>query len=219
MSKWNFSLCAGICLLSFVAGAQSPRTLGDMQALKQKAQAGDSGAQTELGIAYRDRDPGQAADWFRKAAEQGNPIAQNSLGVLYHMGRGVPKDFEQAFGWYKKAAAQKYGPGVFNVAISYYNAEGAPDDPVTAYAWMLLAADLGEKEGQEAAARTAQEIGGRAAEGKLILAKMFEEGKDIPKDEAAAAKWYRQAGDEGSAEGQVKYALMLADGRGTAKDI
>jgi TonB family protein len=219
MSRRNLSLFAGICLVSFLAGAQSPRNSGDIQALKQKAQAGDSEAQTELGIAYRDRDPSQAAEWFRKAAEQGNPRAQNSLGVLYHGGHGVPKDFNQAFGWYKKAAAQKYGPGVFNVAISYYNAEGAPDDPVTAYAWMLLAADLGEKEGQEAAARTAQEIGGRAAEGKLILAKMFEEGKDIPKDDAAAAKWYKQAADDGSAEGQVKYALMRAEGRGTAKDI
>src|SRR4051794_35282008 len=114
MSRRNLSLFGGICLLAFIAGAQSPRTSGDIQALKQKAQAGDSEAQTELGIAYRDRDPSQAAEWFRKAAEQGNPRAQNSLGVLYHGGHGVPKDFDQAFGWYKKAAAQKYGPGVFN---------------------------------------------------------------------------------------------------------
>jgi len=54
------------------------------------------------------------------AADQGNPIAQNSLGTLYQEGRGAPKDLEQAFRWYKKSAGQKFAPGVFNTAISYY---------------------------------------------------------------------------------------------------
>src|SRR3954453_15426226 len=162
MLKRSFLVLGGILAAALLAGAE-PAASADIHALTQKAEAGDPQAQTELGLAYRDSDPSRAAEWFHKAAEQGNPKAQNSLGVLYHGGHGVPKDFDQAFEWYKKEAAQKYGPGVFNVAISYYNAEGAPDDPVTAYAWMLLAADLGEKEGQDAAARTAQEIGGRAA--------------------------------------------------------
>jgi TPR repeat protein len=33
----------------------------------------------------------EAANWFRKAADQGNADAQTSLGVLYVNGQGVPK--------------------------------------------------------------------------------------------------------------------------------
>jgi hypothetical protein len=38
----------------------------------------------------------QAADWYRKAAEQGLAEAQYGLGFLYHNGNGVPKDETQA---------------------------------------------------------------------------------------------------------------------------
>jgi len=37
----------------------------------------------------------EAADWYRRAAEQGHVDAQVSLGQLYQTGRGVPLDVEQ----------------------------------------------------------------------------------------------------------------------------
>jgi TonB family protein len=207
-------------LLLFVIGlSQTALSQANISDLKQKAQGGDPQAQTQMGLAFRDNNPDAAAEWFRKAAEQGNPIAQNDLGVLYHIGRGVPKDLEQAFGWYKKSAAQKYGPGVFNVAISYYNGDGVPEDMVTAYAWMLLADELGEKAAHDAVLRTGEELAGRVPEGELKLAAMLDSGGEFPKDEAAASKWYHLAADHGSAEAQVRYGLMMADGRGgTARD-
>ena len=48
----------------------------------------------------------QAAYWTKKAAEQGNVIAQNVLGHYYRKGQGVPQDFDQAIYWFKKAAEQ-----------------------------------------------------------------------------------------------------------------
>jgi localization factor PodJL len=47
----------------------------------------------------------QAAQWFRRAAEQGYAKAQNNLGVMYEHGRGVPQDSIQAHLWYNLAAA------------------------------------------------------------------------------------------------------------------
>ncbi len=41
-----------------------------------------------------------------KAAESGNADAQNSLGVLYLSGNGVPADHEKALSWAEKAAVQ-----------------------------------------------------------------------------------------------------------------
>ena len=45
-----------------------------------------------------------AADWYRKAAEQGVGDAQYRLGGLYQNGNGVPKDLEYAYGWYTVAS-------------------------------------------------------------------------------------------------------------------
>ena len=46
-----------------------------------------------------------AAQWFRKAADQGNARAQGNLGVMYADGQGVPKDYVQAYMWFNLGAA------------------------------------------------------------------------------------------------------------------
>jgi TPR repeat protein len=45
-----------------------------------------------------------AATWYRKAAEQGSPVAQNNLGVLYAKGQGVARDPVEAYFWFNLAA-------------------------------------------------------------------------------------------------------------------
>ena len=47
-----------------------------------------------------------AAIWFRRAAEQGDAIAQLNLGELYESGRGVSRDRVEAWRWYSYAARQ-----------------------------------------------------------------------------------------------------------------
>src|SRR5271157_1478903 len=46
----------------------------------------------------------QAASWYRKAAEAGDPLGMTSLGWMYENGIGVEKDYAQAVSWYRKAA-------------------------------------------------------------------------------------------------------------------
>ena len=48
----------------------------------------------------------QAAEWYRKAAEQGDAGAQFNLGHLYYDGQGVPQDYGEAVRWFRLAAAQ-----------------------------------------------------------------------------------------------------------------
>jgi TPR repeat protein len=43
--------------------------------------------------------------WYRKAAEQGDTLAQDALGDLYLNGQGVPRDYAEAYFWYDLAAA------------------------------------------------------------------------------------------------------------------
>ena len=76
----------------------------DLSTLTEDANAGDIEAQVQLAERYEhgfglSRNHGQAAYWYRKAAEQGSSKAQSRLGQMYLRGVGVPEDPEQASQW------------------------------------------------------------------------------------------------------------------------
>ena len=48
-------------------------------------------------------DPGEAVEWFRKAADQDCSAAFYELGVCYENGEGVEKNLDEAIAWYRKA--------------------------------------------------------------------------------------------------------------------
>jgi len=52
------------------------------------------------------QDYGEAAKWYRLAAEQGDAIAQGNLGFMYYSGQGVPQDYVQAYMWVDLAASR-----------------------------------------------------------------------------------------------------------------
>jgi TPR repeat protein len=60
------------------------------------------------------QDDTQAVAWYRKAAEQGDAVAQQSLGYMYAKGRGVPRDYGEAVRWYQKGVFRR---SVLPVAI------------------------------------------------------------------------------------------------------
>jgi TPR repeat protein len=62
------------------------------------------------------QDYAQAVYWYRKAAEQGNDIAENDLAVMYENGAGVVPDVAQAIYWYRKSAAQGNADAQANLA-------------------------------------------------------------------------------------------------------
>ncbi len=97
-----------------------------------------------------------AANWYRKAAHLGDPEAQNGLGVMYSLGRGVEKSKEEAARWYHSAAKQGYSQAMFNLGAAYYNGEGVPSDLDLAYAWFLLSQRAGNPEAKDAVAENSQ---------------------------------------------------------------
>ena len=92
------------------------------------------------------QDYAAAASWYRKAAEQGDAVAQVNLGVMYRDGQGVPQDYAAAVSWYRKAAEQGYANAQFNLGLMYANGQGVPQDYVTAHMWFNLAAASGDNE-------------------------------------------------------------------------
>ena len=91
------------------------------------------------------RDAAQAVAWYRKAAEQGDAVAQNNLGVSYAKGEGVPRDAAQAVAWFRKAAEQGNAVAQKNLGVSYAKGEGVARDVAQAVYWQALAASQGEQ--------------------------------------------------------------------------
>ena len=50
------------------------------------------------------QDYAKAVEWYRKAAEQNEPAAQYSLGLMYDQGTGVQRNLSEATRWYRLAA-------------------------------------------------------------------------------------------------------------------
>ena len=94
--------------------------------------------------AYGKGDYAAAVSWYRKAAEQGNASAQNNLGVMYDIGRGVTQDYAAAVSWYRKAADQGDADAQYNLGGMYDNGQGVPQDYVQAHMWFNLATANGD---------------------------------------------------------------------------
>ena len=93
-----------VCTLLSCAAAYA----SGISALRGKAQAGDAAAQIELGgrLLMADgvaRDPVEAQQWFRRAADKGSAEAQNSLGVMVSFGQGVKRDPVAGVRWFRLA--------------------------------------------------------------------------------------------------------------------
>ena len=80
-------------------------------------------------------DDAQAAIWYRKAADQGNSVAEMMLGIHYEKGRGVAQDNAQALAWYRKAADQGYVLAQGKLGVVYQQGLGVAQDYAQAIAW------------------------------------------------------------------------------------
>ena len=119
--------------------------------LKTLAEKGDAAAQVKLGAGLeRDAKWSAAAEWYRKAAVQGNPEGQTQLGRLVLGGRpaakpgeGVATNRTEGFQWFLKAANQDYAPAQFEAGRCLQAGMGTARDLVEAYKWYELALKKG----------------------------------------------------------------------------
>jgi hypothetical protein len=90
-----------------------------------------------------------AAEWYRKAAEQGDPLAENNLADLYLRGEGVAQNDAQAFAWFERAANQGNTGAQIKLGFLYANGRATSKDPEAAYAWITAASLAGDQRGQK----------------------------------------------------------------------
>lgn len=96
MRLLKFSLC---CLfIIFLAVPAYAIKAQDLPAEKEKALAGDSLSQVNVGDYYYARKQyEESLPWYRMAAEQGRIDARQRLAYMYREGLGVPKDLVKSY--------------------------------------------------------------------------------------------------------------------------
>jgi TPR repeat protein len=177
------SLLAALCLLCLVNAEAKrdtqPEHSSNVAEMQTKAAQGFVKQELELAAAYFvgrgvPKDLAQAAYWYRKAADQGNPAAQVYLGYLYSVGLGVPQDTAEAIRWYRRAASSNYPQAEVNLAAHYMRGDGVKQDP--AEALRLL--------------RSAEEKGYGRADAYLGWSSYI--GSGVPVDHRAAEVWLKK---------------------------
>jgi hypothetical protein len=86
------------------------------------------------------QEPADQAKSSRALAEQGNPEAQNKLGLMYVNGEGVSRDHAEAIKWFRRAASQEHAGGQFNLGKMYAEGLGVAQSLIRAYMWINLSA-------------------------------------------------------------------------------
>ncbi len=195
------------------------------------AEQGDAESQFQLGTLYNSYAPGtdrkerktEALRWFRKAAEQGHVEAQYWTGLYYRHGLNVVAENQaESDIWFSKAAAQGH-TGAMRYLGRYREAADLGDpraqyqlgdqsiekDPAEAMSWYLKAfnnADI-----LDGWASTAGEAAHQ-------IAKMYEEGIGVPKNDETALSWLFKAAEKGDPEAPWDIARRYAKGIGVPKD-
>ncbi len=107
---------------------------------------GNPDAQFNIGYMYAngfglDENFSEAANWYRRAAENGISDAQYNLALLFSSGQGVERDLEESAHWFFEAARRGHPEARLNMGMLLSVGAGIAPDLIEAYKWTGLALD------------------------------------------------------------------------------
>ncbi|MEM8877227.1 MAG: peptidoglycan-binding protein [Pseudomonadota bacterium] len=137
---------------------------------------------------------------LRKAAQEGDALAQHEVARRFSEGRAIPQDLEAAADWYQRAAAQGLAPAQYALATLYEKGNGVDQDVSMAEMWYKRAADQGNRKAM------------------YNLAVMLSAGAKGTPDYTGAAPWFRRAAELGLRDSQFNLGVMHARGLGVNQD-
>ena len=158
-------------------------------------------------------DGDMAADYYRKAAEQGNAWAQFKLAKMLGGDlRRTTLSVEAREAWLRKAAEQGLSDAQEALGLCYYDGKQKiigsdvvvctiDKDRAAAAKWFRKAAEQGSPAAQ-------------CALGFMLT----DAGDGIPQDQAAAVMWFRKAANQDISAAQNDLGVMYAAGAGVQKD-
>lgn len=210
-----------------LASAQS----GDVQAAIKTAEFYAKGAGVKQNGA-------QAAEWYRRAAVEGNSAAAYELAELYIEGEALETDLEEALA-YLQLAARAQEPRAQRELARFYEEglAGLPVHPGEALYWRFMAAQNGDAASAQVLeeARTKmpdlyaevkaleEDLAAAQAgngEARLRAAHAYEAGKPVLANNEEAARWLRLAWEENHLpQAAFELSALYRAGAGVEQDL
>lgn len=137
-----------------------------IEEVRSLAEEGVAEAEFLMGTAYdeglgRPVDPGLAAEWFHRAADQDHVLGQHNLGNAFFDGRGIPQSDAAAVYWWRRAAEQGDAIPQLRLGEMYEQGRGVGVDLDEARRWYGESAARGNAAAAEALARLGSRSGHR----------------------------------------------------------
>ncbi len=134
------------------------------------------------------------------AAEQGDAIAQFSMGMRYYTGKEAQQDYAIAAEWFAKSAKQGYATAQANLGVLYLYGQGVQQDSELAVEWLEKSAEQGLIDAQ------------------MYLMQLNLFGDRVPQNAEVAYKWGLMAAEQGDVDAQYNIGRMLWLGEGTQQN-
>lgn len=187
-----------------------------------------------------EEDMQKAIHWYQKAADLGDPEAQNSLGEIYLYGaEGIEEDESKALKLFKLASDKNLNGALKNLGDCYYYGWGTDEDFNECLKWYVKAADEGDDEAMvkvglchkngEGVLKNFKKAEEWFTKAKIktnnagainYLGLIYEEGGfGITKNQAKAVRFYKEAAFLGYPAAQYNYGLSLINGEGVSENV
>jgi TPR repeat protein len=178
----------------------------DTPRIQAEAKAGSIEDETKLGAAYLvghgvAQDEKQAAYWYEKAANSGDPNAQKQIGYLYEVGLGVPRDPVRAIRWFERAVAGGNVNAKVDLGVAYMWGLGVRKD-----------LDLSSQFFREAAEKG-------VGLGACYLGDMYYFGNGVAKDEASARHWYETGAKLHDPMSEYRLGVLRSEDRSNVPEL
>ena len=174
-----------------------------------KAMAGDVEAMFVLGAFYDDKawNSADAQKWLRAAADKGHARAQDRVGQLYALGKGVKQDYKEAQRWFQMAEKSNLPLARYHLGLLEWQGVLGPRSLEKAYGWCEKAGEaLGDAAGKG------------DVEAMVALGWMFQEGMGKVQDHAKALGYYQDAAESEYGPAMTQLAIVYRDGKAGDKN-
>ena len=143
---------------------------------------------------------GEAIEFFKQAAGQGDANGLYNLGMCHARGLGTPRDDEKAFSCFRSAAEKGHPDAINNIGWFFREGRIVGKDLDLSAKWFKKSADF------------------RNAYGEYNYGLALHRGEGIKRDDKAAAEYFKRSADGGCVEALNSYGLALLRGEGVEKD-
>ena len=186
----------GTLAIMFSAASHALGVEPDIPRIQAGAERGSIQHEIELAGAYFmghgvSRDEKQAAYWYEKAANSGDPGAQQQIGYFYEAGIGVERNPARAVSWFERAVSGGSVAAKVNLGVAYMWGEGVRKDPEFATQLFREAAEKG------------------SGAGACFLADAYYFGVGAAKDSGKARHWFEVAAKRHDPQAELSLALLL----------